>query len=134
MPPHVLRENPTLEDTEWNFVVPDRALLPPRHAKPGDIYGKSISFTAEAISFQMDKFNSNRILRSDDPRLFIRVSFGSLRFPETSIRITGEYICRFFKKGLFLNGVQYRFYHHSNSQLVSGVNLTDRDSLLTSRI
>lgn len=56
------------------------------------------------------ELNSNRILRFDDPRQFVRVSFGSLRFPDTSIRVTAE-------KGLFLNGIQYRFYHHSSSQL-----------------
>ncbi|KAM6492760.1 RNA dependent RNA polymerase domain containing protein [Amanita muscaria] len=60
------------------------------------------------------RLNSNRILRSNNPRQFVRVSFGSLRFLDTSIRVTGEYISRFFKKGLFLND---RFYHHSNSQL-----------------
>src|SRR6266576_3699986 len=67
----------------------------------------------------MEQFSSNRILRSDDPSKFIRVSFGGLRFPDLSIRITSEYISRFMKNGLFLNGKQYRFYHHSNSQLVS---------------
>jgi regulator of nonsense transcripts 1 len=40
-----------------------------------------------------------------------------LRFPDSFLRVTGDYIVRLMKDGLFLNGVQYRFYHHSNSQL-----------------
>ncbi|KIL64851.1 hypothetical protein M378DRAFT_77664, partial [Amanita muscaria Koide BX008] len=107
-PPHILKENSTLEDNEWKFVVPEDAFRRPRHAKPQDIYGKSIMFTSEKITVQMERLNSDRILRSDDPRQFVRISFGSLRFPDTSIRVTAEYISRFFKKGLFLNCIQYR--------------------------
>ena len=119
MPPHNLRLNPLPEDSEWRFTVPPAALALPRNPKPGVIYGKGISFTAEKITIQMEQLSSNRILRSDDPSKFIRVSFGGLRFPDSSIRVTSEYISRLMKSGLFLNGKQYRFYHHSNSQLVS---------------
>jgi regulator of nonsense transcripts 1 len=34
------------------------------------------------------------------------------------MRATTEYINRLMVAGLFINDVQYRFYHHSNSQLV----------------
>ncbi|KAK2464629.1 hypothetical protein APHAL10511_003322 [Amanita phalloides] len=117
MPPHILKLNPLPEDSEWRFNVPASALSPPRNPKPGVIYGRGISFTAEKITIQIDQFSSNRILRSDDPSKFVRVSFGGLRFPDSSIQVTAKYISQFMKSGLFLNGIQYRFYHHSNSQL-----------------
>ncbi|KAF8555926.1 RdRP-domain-containing protein [Imleria badia] len=82
-----------------------------------NIYGKFIKFTADAITLEIEKFPSNRILRSDDPTKFLLVSFEKLRFPEGGLRVTAEYITRMMKAGVFLNDVQYRFYHHSNSQL-----------------
>ena len=80
--------------------------------------GKTIRFTAEAIILEIDQFPSNRILQDDDASKFILASFGGLRFPESTLRDTADYMNRLLKAGLFLNGVQYRFYHHSNSQLV----------------
>ena len=35
-----------------------------------------------------------------------------------SIQVTADYINRLMKVGFFLNGIQYCFYHHSNSQLI----------------
>jgi hypothetical protein len=114
-PPYVLRENPTKEDDSWKFTAPATALATPRN-RPN--YGKLISFTAEKITLQMIEFPANRVLRADDPSKFILLSFGGLRFPDSTIREGSDYIARLLKAGLFLNGVQYRFYHHSNSQLV----------------
>ena len=86
---------------------------------PGRIYGKRVTFTAAAITLEIGELSNNRILQDDDPSKFIAVSFGGLRFPDTFLRVTGEYIQRLMEAGLYLNGTQYRFYHHSNSQLVS---------------
>ncbi|EAU82968.2 RNA-directed RNA polymerase [Coprinopsis cinerea okayama7 len=62
--------------------------------------------------------SSNRILHSDDPTKFILLALDrTFRFPDHPPRTTTEYLNRMFKAGVFLNGVQYRFYHHSNSQL-----------------
>ncbi|KAJ7166539.1 RNA-directed RNA polymerase [Mycena crocata] len=119
MPPTTLRDNPTKDDNSWTFAILPEALLPPRKAKDPLLFGKFIQFTAEKITFEMQKLPNNRILQSDDRSKFILLSFGTLRFPETPIRATGDYIARLLKSGLFLNGVQYRFYHHSNSQLRS---------------
>ena len=80
--------------------------------------GRHLSFTASHITFQMILFPNNRILQEDDPSKFVLVSFEQLRFPDTSVSVAREYMIRLFKNGLFLNGVQYRFYGHSNSQLV----------------
>ncbi|KAK7059945.1 Rna-directed rna polymerase [Favolaschia claudopus] len=119
MPPTTLRANPSPEDDSWRFNVPHERLLPPRNAKDPQLYGKLIKFTADAITLDMQRLPSNRILQTDDRSKFILLSFGDLRFHETPIKTTGEYMSRLFKAGLFLNGVQYRFYHHSNSQLRS---------------
>ena len=118
----VLLENPPVDQKEWIFVVPPDRLQPRKPAKAqGRIYGKRITFTATAITLEIGELSNNRILQDDDPSKFIAVSFGSLRFPDTFLRVTGEYIQRLMETGLYLNGTQYRFYHHSNSQLVSPV-------------
>lgn len=78
-----------------------------------------IRFTPQSITIENQKFSTNRILQHDDPDKFIMAAFSELRFPDSGPSITAAYINRLFVKGLFLNGVQYRFYHHGNSQLVS---------------
>lgn len=122
MAPYILRENALKDDDTWVFTVPQNDLQIP--ANRSGIYGKLITFTRNTetstttITLQMQKFPENRIIRSDDASKFILISFGmNLRWPETTFRATAEYISRMMKAGLFLNGVQYRFYHHSNSQL-----------------
>ncbi|KAJ7022448.1 RNA-directed RNA polymerase [Mycena alexandri] len=119
MAPTTLQDRPTKDDDSWRFTLPQEALLPPRNAKDPLSYGKFIKFTAEKIAFDMQRLPNNRILQSDDRSKFVLLSFGDLRFPETPIKATGDYIARLLKAGLFLNGIQYRFYHHSNSQLRS---------------
>ena len=47
------------------------------------------------------------------------VSVGSLRFPGTPLRVTGERITRLMEARQYLNGTQYRFYHHKDNQPVS---------------
>jgi regulator of nonsense transcripts 1 len=137
MAPYTLRENALKDDDTWIFTVPQNPLkIPPNRS---GIYGKLISFTSNTsnaetstttITLQMQKFPENRIIRSDDASKFILISFGmnSLRWPETTLRATAEYISRMMKTGLFLNGVQYRFYHHSNSQLVRSSRSSNRAS------
>ncbi|KAH6906119.1 RNA-directed RNA polymerase [Coprinopsis sp. MPI-PUGE-AT-0042] len=61
---------------------------------------------------------SQRVIHADDPAKFILLGLDrSFRFPDHPPRSRVEYLNRMFKAGVFLNGVQYRFYHHSNSQL-----------------
>ncbi|KAF7292109.1 hypothetical protein MIND_01237600 [Mycena indigotica] len=133
----ILQHNPTKDDTEWKFTLPATAFSIPPKAKNPELYGKFIKFTATHITFQMQLLPNNRILQSDDKTKFILLSFGDLRFPETTLKATAEYMTRLFKMGLFLNGVQYRFYHHSNSQLRSRSCLlreATSDSVLDERI
>ncbi|KAI0359482.1 hypothetical protein OH77DRAFT_1395533 [Trametes cingulata] len=113
MSPIILRANPSAEDDPWIFT----ARLPPPK-RPG--MGMHVSFTPEAIKLDWTLFPSNRILHSDDPSKFILASFDSLRFPDKPPSTNREYKLRLFKAGFHLNGVEYRFYGHSNSQLVRG--------------
>ena len=115
----VLLENPPVDQKKWEFNVPQDRLQLRKPVKSQKIYGKRITFTATAITLEIGELSNNRILQDDDPSKFIAVSFGSLRFPDSFLRVTGEYIQRLMEAGLYLNGTQYRFYHHSNSQLVS---------------
>ena len=118
----VLLKNPSAEQGEWKFVVPpDRLQLRSPAEAPGKIYGKRIDFTTAAITLEIGELSSNRILQDDDPSKFIVVSFWDLRFPGTSMQATRKYIQRLMEAGLYLNDTQYRFYHHSNNQLVSPV-------------
>ncbi|PPQ66641.1 hypothetical protein CVT24_006933 [Panaeolus cyanescens] len=111
-----LRATITPEDDNWDFQYHVNDL--PTPTRPGAEYGKMLSINATAgITLHVGKFSSNRILNSDDPSKFILFSMHMFRFPEQPPKVAVEYIMRMFRKGIFLNGVQYRFYHHSNSQL-----------------
>lgn len=112
MAPTVLRHNPDPDETEWVFSIPSS------NRRQG--MGRHISFSPDQITFDMIRFPQNRILQADDANKFVLVSFANLRFPDKPARLTTEYITRFLTTGLVLNGVRYRFYHHSNSQLVRG--------------
>lgn len=108
----VLRAGPSPDDTEWVFNV----RLPPPPKRPG--MGVHVAFTAEAIRLDWTLFPANRILQSDDTTKFVLASFDGLRFPNRPPSTNRDYKLRFFKAGLHLNGVEYRFYGHSNRQLV----------------
>ena len=118
MPPIVLRTNPSPDDTEWVFT----ARLGPPPKRPG--MGMHVAFTADSIKLDWTLFPGNRILQSDDMSKFVLVSFEGLRFPDKPPSTNRDYKIRFFKEGLRLNGVEYRFYGHSNSQLVRGSSTT----------
>lgn len=114
MAPTILRDNPTPDDDRWEFNV----RIFPTRSRSGAVLGKHLSFSPQHIKFDVIQFPENRILQSDDPSKFVLCSFELLRFPEKPASVAREYMLRFFQSGLFLNGVQYRFFGHSNSQLV----------------
>jgi len=115
---HVLRQSPAKDDDSWDYQVSQDVLRPPRSTTSDVIWGKLIVFSRDAITLTMQRLPANRVLRVDDPSKFVLVSFGGFRLPDTTLRESADYIFRLLSKGLFLNGIQYRFYHHSNSQLV----------------
>ncbi|KAG8739309.1 hypothetical protein FRC10_005793 [Ceratobasidium sp. 414] len=115
MPPYVvtLRSPLTPEDESWDFRL-ETPLPPPRRGR-----GKLVIFTPEQLTLQIEEFPSNRVLYQDQPDEFILASFGALRFKDRPPSAAADYIQRVLTKGFFLDGRQYRFYHHSNSQLRS---------------
>lgn len=128
----ILLKNPPPDQKKWSFNIPqDRLQLQSPTGTSGKIFGKRIAFTATEITLEIGELPNNGILQDDDPSKFIAVSFGGLRFPDSFLRVTGEYIQRLMEAGLYLNGVQYRFYHHSNSQLVRHLCMPSRLESLT---
>lgn len=114
-----LRENVSVSDDSWVFNnVPPNVLVPRQPQPRTRPMGKLIIFSYEKITIELAQFPSNRMVYYDDPNDLILASFGGLRFPDTRPSVATDYKLRFFQAGLFLNGVQYRFYGHSNSQLV----------------
>ena len=111
----VLRGGPKIEDDDWHFTVPPQYMsLELRRTRM-----LKVTLSDAGIVLDTDKISSNRILHSDDPTKFILLGIKrTFRFPDHPPRVAVEYLTRMFKAGLFLNDVQYRFYHHSNSQLV----------------
>jgi hypothetical protein len=133
MPPYIttLRSPLTPEDDSWVFTL-DAALPPPRRGR-----GKLIIFTPQDMTLQIEEFPSNRVLHQDVSEEFILASFGALRFKDHPPSAAADYIQRVLTKGLFLNGRQYRFYHHSNSQLRSRscwLRIAETDEELDKRI
>ena len=122
----VLRSGLLPDDETWEFTFPPNSLAS-RPSRPGLVYGKAISLrrnddevtTTLQMTLRMEQFPSNRILNSDDTSKFVLFSIDrSFRFPDQPMKVGVEYLVRLFKRGVWLNGVQYRFYGHSNSQLV----------------
>lgn len=106
--------------------------------KKGKTLGKVLTFKGVELSLGWGDYPENRVLNHDDNSKFVLVSFGELRFPDSTLSTTIEYIKRFLKAGLTLDGtlfmrcrtfnlqyyifdpgVHYRFYGHSNSQFRS---------------
>jgi hypothetical protein len=123
MQSYTVQTNPSKDDTSWRFTVPLEAFRPRRRRDTRILVGKTLRFTPQAIIFEMNQLPNNRILHDDDPSRFILALFSELRFPDSNLRATADYISRMMKTGIFLNDVQYRFYHHSNSQLVRLCNI-----------
>lgn len=108
----------TRDDVEWKFTYPSNQLA--TRSQKGNPLGKLITFTKESITLSTTPLPMNRMLYNENPADFVLASFGSLSFENAFMSVKAEYMKRFFAAGLFLNGVQYRFYGHSNSQLKSG--------------
>ncbi|KAJ3981779.1 RdRP-domain-containing protein [Lentinula detonsa] len=118
---YILRASPTPDDTEWNF---DN--IPPQFLNRASIttaggrerrFAKLIIFTPEKISLQISPLSSNRVVMREDPSKLVVASFEKFRFPEQRPSVATDYMIRMFKSGLFMNGRQYRFFGHGNSQL-----------------
>lgn len=115
---HVLRYQPSIDDKEWIFTGVPTSLLSPPPSRSNRPRAKLIIFKPDKITLQAAELASNRVVHHEDPAKIALASFDQFRFPDTKPSISSEYIFRLLKAGLFLNGTQYRFFGHGNSQLV----------------
>jgi len=130
----VLHGSIQLEDNEWKYQVPNLPL--PSTLNPQRLI-KSISLVStpekQNILLKLQEISPNRAISTDPLNNFVQVSFSNFRLhvpkigdsssdsetqPATA-RESADYIERFLKAGVTLNGVHYNFYGHSNSQLKS---------------
>lgn len=125
-----LQQHISITDTEWKYNVQN---LPTAGKLNGARLVKSIqvasSVKEQYIKLRLETAPSNRVTWSESLDRFLLLSFGDFRLREPSLRDgqvslapardSSEYISRLLKTGIKLNGVQYYFFGHSNSQLKS---------------
>ena len=115
-------------DGKWSYRVPD---LPKPETSNGARLIKSIELVSKlessAIVLQLRDVDYNRALSGAPLDRFVHVSFPNFHLCELkqgqlqpmTARDSADYLVRFLKSGIDLNGVHYSFYGHSNSQLKS---------------
>ncbi|KAL2063554.1 hypothetical protein VTL71DRAFT_5359 [Oculimacula yallundae] len=132
----VLQHSIAQDDKEWSYHVPT---LP----NPGVLNSLSLikvitvvsNSTKQQIELRLQHSSSNRAISSDPLNQFLVISLadfrlrvpkppqipdqGSVQTVPATARESAEYIVNLLQTGIILNGVQYHFYGHSNSQLKS---------------
>lgn len=116
---------------EWTFTVPD---LPKSSKTKERQLIKHLSALSndreQKLTISLIKSEPNRVTAVDDFNKFLLVSFADfrLRCPSPGVKDATEratakesanYIARILLAGITVNGAQYHFYGHSNSQLKS---------------
>jgi hypothetical protein len=117
LPPVVLRKNINPLENDWTFKVVN--IPRPYTTADGRYYGLHISFSPEMITLSLEPYSPNRVLQNDNQYRYVLASFGALRFKDRPAVDNVDYIKRFLKKGLTINGRRFLFYGHSQSQLRS---------------
>lgn len=129
---HILQEHLSLDDHEWTFQAPG---LPPAPDLDRMRLVKTVSLVntggRHEIALSLEAVEENRAIRADPLNKFVVVSLAEFRpqpqsqtmekkalEPLTPRECVG-YAIRLLKAGIFLQGVHYNFYGHSNSQLKS---------------
>ena len=125
---HTLQAEIRPLDVKWNYRVPN---LPKPKSGNGARLIKSIELISkpesQTIVLQLRDVDYNRALSGESLDRFVHVSFPNFRLYEhkagqpqpMTARESADYLVRFLKSGVELNGVHYSFYGHSNSQLKS---------------
>jgi hypothetical protein len=131
-----LQSHVDITDRQWNYQVPN---LPEPQTLNAHQLIKSVIFTSNAksqeVKLRLDKASVNRAVNANSLSQFLMVSFADFRLrvelQESSneasdgeikiatARESADYVVRALRSGIQLNGVQYNFYGHSNSQLKS---------------
>ena len=120
---HLLQNAITVGDGPWSYRVPDLG-NPDGLVKSIDLHSDS---TSQAITLKWIKIPGNRATSNIDPNHLIHIAVTNFRLQDSSVtppqpattRESTDYLVRFLKSGVTLNGTHYSFYGHSNSQLKS---------------
>jgi RNA dependent RNA polymerase len=122
---HILQDTIGPSDGPWSYTVPSLASL------NSDCLVKSIELQSDSISqaitLRLIKIPDNRATSSVDHEHLIHVVIANFRLHDNTVRPaqpasareSADYLARFLKSGIGLNGTHYSFYGHSNSQLKS---------------
>lgn len=120
---HILQDAITVHDGPWSYHVPNLR-------NPGGLV-KSIDLrsdsTSQAITLKWIRIPSNRATSNIHLDHLIHIAVTDFRLQDSSVtppqpataRESADYLVRFLKSGITLNGTHYSFYGHSNSQLKS---------------
>lgn len=126
-----LQRRITAKDDGWIYTVPN---LPPPAATNAAELVKVISFisstTKELAELRMEQCPRNRITQHEPLHLLLMLSVADFRLRENKhqqddtvrlapARDSSAYVERLLKTGITLNGTEYHFFGHSNSQLKS---------------
>ena len=133
----ILQSSVNASDQRWSFSVPS---LPKGATINSSGFVKSINVISnvsrQQIVLRLIKAPTNRVIKAKPLDSFLSISFADFRlrhrtedpFAEshdqsTSVpatqKETADYAVRLLQTGVTINGVQYNFYGHSNSQLKS---------------
>ena len=117
-----------LSDQKWAYSVSN--LPNPTISNSANLI-KSIEFISkpesQRVELQLKGSHYNRAISGEPVDHFLHVSFPNFRLYElkesklqpTTAKESADYLVRFLKTGVDLNGIHYSFYGHSNSQLKS---------------
>ena len=128
----LLQQRVALEDQSWSYNVPN---LPNAQTTNQAKLVKSIALpsantTNQGIRLRLVDAPSNRVTWSEPLDRFILLAVEGFKFevpssapdaePQYSTsKESSEYVCRLLVSGIRINGQQYYFFGHSNSQLKS---------------
>ncbi len=130
---HILQDAITVRDGPWSYNVPDLR-NPGGLVKSIDLHSDS---TLQAITLKWTRIPGNRATSNIDPDHLIHITAANFRLQDSSVtppqpatsRESTDYLVRFLKSGVTLNGTHYSFYGHSNSQLKSRACFLHKGSL-----
>lgn len=126
-----LQDTVSPEDFTWDYSIPD--LPKSQHTNQAGLV-KCLSVVASSakqhITLRYETAPANRITKNDLLDKFLLISFSDFRLQWAAIttgqppkpatgKENGDYMTRILVTGVKINGVQYHFYGHSNSQLKS---------------
>jgi hypothetical protein len=117
-----LQKDFSSDDSEWTYAVTDLPIVHDHVPTEADdsVILKFLSFNNEnGITLSFNKQKLNRILTLDRPSKFCAVSFAQFRLRITGPDNTANYLEKFLKSGITLNGTLYKCFGWSNSQLKS---------------